>query len=117
MQVENFLNNFNEQIKRLKGASTNAQRIVVTFNMYNKKSISVPQTESGKWQTTPAVEDDCFVIQEPYSGVNEGINNGEVTQSINGSVHRICIPNISDIEFNFVIEKLDLIEKLVAPSA
>lgn len=117
MQVENFLADFNEQIKTLKGASTDAKRIVVTFNMYNKRSISVTQNSNGKWQITPRVEGDTIVFMQPYGDVEGTVVDGEAIQRLSGKIVKICIPYISDIEYDYFIEKSDIIEKLVAPSA
>lgn len=85
--------------------------------MYNKRSISVAQNGDGKWQITPKVEGDTLVMMQCYGDVEGAVVDGEATQRLRGKVVRICIPYISDIEIDYVIEKSDIIGKLTTPTA
>lgn len=117
MEVTNFLANFNQQVKNIKGASTDGKSIVVTFCMYNKERISVAQTSEGKWQKTPAVIDDCLVIQEPYGPEQKTFVGDNAVRFISGLIHSISIPQIVRIEYSFRIENETVLNGLDVPSA
>lgn len=117
MEVTNFLASFNDTIKNIKGASTQGKSIVATFCMYNKERISVAQTANGKWQKTPAVVDDCLVIQEPYGAEQKTFEGDNAVKYVEGKMHTISIPQIVRIEYAFRIENETILNTLNVPSA
>lgn len=117
MEVTTFLDDFNQKIKDIKGASTDGKSIVVTFCMYNKERISVAQTADGKWQKTPAVLNDCLIIQEPYGEVQKAFVGGAALTYVDGKIHVISIPQIVRIEYAYRIENETILNKLNVPAS